>query len=232
MPPIPRIALTGEAIAAVLIQGPDAAAIDGSGVVTNDNEMELVEQAQAGDRDAFRQLVERYQRKVYSICYGYVKNAEDALDVSQEVFVKVFRYLDRFNRESSFYTWLYRITCNLCIDHIRKNKKVQSLEYDDRINREGTVEGDEYLMPSTLGLNADKVYARKELREKMLEALETLTEKHRTILILREVEGLSYEEMAEVLDISKGTVMSRLFHARKYMQVALQDYLQGNLKVE
>ena len=195
-------------------------------------ESEIVRRAQQGDRDAFRELVERYQRKVYSICYGMLKNNDDALDVSQEVFVKVFRYLEKFNHESSFYTWLYRITVNVCIDHIRKNSRVRKVEYDDRISHDpGDVEGGEHILPSTLGLNPDKVYGRKELREKMLEALETLSEKHRTILILREVEGLSYEEMAEVLNISKGTVMSRLFHARRYFQDAIAEYLQGDLKV-
>lgn len=195
-------------------------------------ESEIVRRAQSGDRDAFRELVERYQRRVYSICYGMLKNNEDSLDVSQEVFVKVYRYIENFNHQSSFYTWLYRITVNMCIDHIRKNKKIRNVEYDDRLSHHGDdVEGGEHIMPSTLGLNPDKVYGRKELREKMLAALDTLSEKHRTILLLREVEGLSYEEMAEVLQISKGTVMSRLFHARRYFQDAMADYLKGDLKV-
>lgn len=194
-------------------------------------ESDLVRRAQEGDRDAFRELVQKYQRKVYSISYGMLKNNDDALDVSQEVFVKVFRYLEKFNHQSSFYTWLYRITVNMCIDHIRKNKRVRNVEYDDRISHSGDVEGDEHILPSTLGLNPDKVYGRKELREKMLEALDTLSEKHRVILIMREVDGMSYEEMAEALDISKGTVMSRLFHARKYFQDAISEYIQGDLKV-
>ena len=198
---------------------------------TKDEEHKIVKRAQEGDQDAFRELVERYQRKVYSICYGMLKNPEDSMDVSQEVFVKVFRYLEKFNFESSFYTWLYRITVNMCIDFIRKNAKLRSVEFDDGVSRDGEVAGEEHIMPSTLGMNPDKAYGRKELREKMLEALESIPEKHRTILILREVEGLSYEELADVLKISKGTVMSRLFHARKYFQDALEEYLQGDLKV-
>lgn len=189
---------------------------------------ELVELAQKGDRDAFRQLVEKYQRRVYSISYGMLKNADDSMDVSQEVFVKVYRYLEKFNFQSTFYTWLYRITVNMCIDHIRKNKRVKNVEYDDGISRE---DGDEHTLPSRLGLNPDKVYGRKELREKMLEALDALGEKHRTILILREVDGLSYEEIADVLNISKGTVMSRLFHARRNFQEAIGDYVQGDLEI-
>ena len=195
------------------------------------NDLELVERIQSGDQDAFKDLVEKYQRKVYSICYGMLKDSESSMDVSQEVFIKVYRYIGKFNRESSFYTWLYRITVNMCIDHIRKNSRVKKVEYDDSLSHDGEVEGEEHILPSTLGLHPDKVYGRKELRQKMLEALETLSEKHRTILILREVEGLSYEEMADVLNISKGTVMSRLYHARRYFQEAIKDYLQGNLKV-
>lgn len=196
-----------------------------------DNDLELVERIQNGDRDAFKDLVERYQRKVYSICYGMLKDSESSLDVSQEVFIKVYRYLDKFNKNSSFYTWLYRITVNMCIDHIRKNSRVRRVEYDDRISHDGDIEGDEHILPSRLGLHPDKVYGRKELRQKMLEALETLTEKHRTILIMREVEGLSYEEMADVLNISKGTVMSRLFHARRYFQEAIREYVGSDLRV-
>lgn len=200
-----------------------------NGLETDD--LDLVELAQEGDRDAFRELVERYQRRVYSICYGMLKNADDSLDVSQEVFVKVYRYIGKFNKNSSFYTWLYRITVNMCIDHIRKAKRVTEVEYDDGISRDSGNATHDHVLPSRLGLNPDKVYGRKELRSKMLEALETLSEKHRTILILREVEGLSYEEIADVLNISKGTVMSRLYHARRYFQDAISEYLKGDLEI-
>lgn len=200
--------------------------------MVEDGDFELVARVQEGDRDAFKELVERYQRKVYSICYGMLKNPDDSLDVSQEVFIKVYRYIEKFNRESSFYTWLYRITVNMCIDHIRKNSRAKKVEYDDRLSHDGDTEGDDMLLPSTMGINPDRVYGRKELRQKMAEALETLSEKHRTILVLREVEGLTYEELADVLNISKGTVMSRLYHARRYFQAALSEYLQGDLRVK
>jgi RNA polymerase sigma-70 factor, ECF subfamily len=197
----------------------------------DDKEIELVKRAQQGDRDAFRQLVETYQRKVYGICIGMLKDPDDSMDVSQEVFIKVYRYLEKFNFESSFYTWLYRITVNKCIDFIRKQKRKREVDYDDGILRGDDVEGDDSILPSRLGINPDKVYGRKELRGKMLEALETLSEKHRTILILREVEGLAYDEIAEVLQISKGTVMSRLYHARRYFQDAVQEYVGDALEV-
>lgn len=197
-----------------------------------DEERQLVERAQAGDRDAFQEIVERYQRKVYSVCYGMLKNQQDSLDVSQDVFIKVYRYLEKFNHSSSFYTWLYRITVNKCIDFIRKQKRRAELDYDDAIGPNDNVEDDGNLMPSTLGVHPDRAYARKELREKMLEALDSLSEKHRTILILREVEGLAYEEIAEVLGISKGTVMSRLYHARRYFQQAMRAYLGDSIALK
>lgn len=197
-----------------------------------EDERELVERAQEGDQDAFQELVVRYQRKVYSICYGMLKNQQDSMDVSQDVFIKVFRYLENFNHSSSFYTWLYRITVNKCIDFIRKRKRRSEIDYNDAIGRDEDIDDDEQIMSSTLGLRPDRVYARKELREKMLTAIDTLSEKHRTILILREVEGLAYEEIADVLGISKGTVMSRLYHARRYFQDAIKEYLGESLVVK
>lgn len=193
---------------------------------------QLVERAQEGDRDAFQKLVKRYQDKVYSICYGKVKDDQDAMDVSQDVFVKVFQHLENFNRESSFYTWLYRIAVNTSIDFLRKQSRVSKVDYDDSIKSDDDVEGNEYLMPSKLGINPDRALDRKELRGKMLEALESLSDKHRTILNLREVEGLSYKELAEVLEISKGTVMSRLYHARQYFQEALEEYLGESVDLD
>lgn len=196
------------------------------------DDAELVERAQQGDRDAFGTLVDRYQEKVYSICYGKLKDEQDSLDVTQDVFVKVFRYLEDFNHNSSFYTWLYRIAVNTSIDYLRKQSRQAQVDYDDTIKSDEDVEGHDNLTPSTLGVEPDRAYDRKELRNKMLEALESLSDKHRTILNLREVEGLSYKEMADVLDISKGTVMSRLYHARQYFQEALDEYLDGSVSIE
>ncbi len=196
------------------------------------DDAELVERAQEGDREAFGLLVERYQEKVYSICYGKLKDEQDSHDVTQDVFVKVFRYLEDFNRNSSFYTWLYRIAVNTSIDYLRKQSRQAQVDYDDSIKSDEDVEGHDHLTPSTLGVDPDRAFDRKELREQMLEALESLSDKHRTILTLREVEGLSYKEMAEVLEISKGTVMSRLYHARQYFQEALEDYLDDSIAID
>src|SRR5690606_1115508 len=122
---------------------------------------------------------------------------------------------------SSLYTWLYRIAVNLSIDHLRKSSRHHQVDYDDTLEHRHDIDADGPLLPSTLGVDPARVYQRKELLEQLERAMSRLSEKHRAIIRLREVQGLSYTEIAEVLDISKGTVMSRLHHARKNLQQAL-----------
>jgi RNA polymerase sigma-70 factor (ECF subfamily) len=191
----------------------------------------LVKRVRNGDKDAFRELVERYQRKVFSIAYGMVGNREDAMDLVQDAFLKAYRNLDRFEGSSSFYTWLYRIVVNVCIDYIRRHGKRHKVEYDDQIQREEAVDADDRIHASKLGLDPTKVQGRRELIEQIEKALEELSPIHKEAIILREIEGLSYQEMAEVLDIATGTVMSRLHHARKNLQEKLREYVGAELKV-
>ena len=154
------------------------------------------------------------------------------MDLSQDAFLKAYRNLSRFEGSSSFYTWLYRIVVNVCIDHIRRSGKRTTVDYDDQVLRDTEVDGDENILPSTLGINPVKAYGRKELLEQIGAAVEELSPIHREAIILREIEGLSYKEMAEVIGVSKGTVMSRLHHARKNLQAKLQSYLRGDLDVD
>jgi RNA polymerase sigma-70 factor (ECF subfamily) len=183
------------------------------------DDLELVNQCRAGEQAAFKELVERYQRKVFQIALSMLHSREDALDVTQEAFIRVHKYLDHFKGSSSFYTWVYRIVVNLCIDHLRKDEKMQTLDYDDTI---GHSEGESAeLLTSSLGTNPGEAFDRKELRAQIKEALEDLSPTHRAIIIMREVEDLSYSEMAEIMQCSKGTIMSRLFHARRRLQQAL-----------
>lgn len=186
----------------------------------------LVEATRRGDRAAFRLLMQRYQRKVYSIAYGFLRNPEDALDVVQESFIKVHRYLHNFEGNSSFYTWLYRIVTNLCIDHIRKNRRHRELEFDDGIRHDGAEEGDgsAFVPPSSLG-DPTKLLQRREILEAVQEGLSHLSDKHRAVIVMRELQGMSYEEMARSMGCSKGTIMSRLFHARRNMQRLLTERL-------
>ena len=189
----------------------------------------LVACARDGDEDAFRVLFERYHRRAYTLAYGMVHNSDDALDIVQEAFIKAHRYLERFEGNSSFYTWFYRIVMNLAIDHIRKRKRARHVDFDDTIaHLEGDAPvGEESLLPRMLGQNPSKALARKEIREQVAKALDQLSDNHRAVLIMREFEGLSYQEMSEVMACSKGTIMSRLFHARRNMQRHLLEYMGG-----
>ncbi len=185
----------------------------------------LVERAVQGDQKAFRTLVEKYQRRVHTIAYGIVRNPDTALDITQDAFVKIHRNLATFKGDSSFYTWVYRIVLNLCIDRKRREARASEVDYDDAI-----AHGDGFTSAPTLAStgidNPAQAAHRKELVEHMDHALGTLSDEHRTILLLREVDGLSYEELADVLNVPKGTVMSRLFHARKNFQKSLSRYLR------
>ena len=183
---------------------------------------ELVRAAQKGDEGAFRQLVERYQRRIYQLALGMLKDPDEAMDIAQETFVRVHKYLPSFKGDSSFFTWTYRIGMNLCLDAQRRAGRVQRVDAadSDEAEVEAAMDPPSHALsgPSRQVLNA-------ELRKKIEEALSTLSDNHRAILLLRELDGLSYEELAGVLGIRKGTVMSRLFHARLKMQKKLREYL-------
>lgn len=188
----------------------------------------LVDRARAGDGDAFRILFQRYHRRAYSLAYGMVHHADDALDIVQEAFIKAHRYLDKFEGSSSFYTWFYRIVMNLAIDHIRKRKRARHVDFNDAIGHDGEgVVNEDSLLPRILGQNPGKSLARKEIRQQLNAALQELSDNHRSVLVMREFEGLSYQEMADVMGCSKGTIMSRLFHARKNMQKRLLEFMGG-----
>ena len=179
-----------------------------------DDDRRLVQAARNGDRAAFRTLVERHQRRVFAVALALLKNREDALDIVQETFLRAHRGLDGFDGDSQLFTWLYRIAHNLCIDHLRR-RRFETVQLDERI--EVADERDQ--------LDTDPVrnIMNDELRGKILAALDKLTPAHREVLMLREVEGLSYKEIADATDCNIGTVMSRLFHARKNLERHLRD---------
>ena len=181
---------------------------------------ELVVAARTGDHDAFKTLFERYHRRAYSLALGVVRHQEDALDVVQDAFIKAHKYLDKFEGNSSFYTWLYRIVMNLAIDHLRKHRRVKPVELDESRMEDGTEQG---LLPRILSGNPGRALQDKEIRTRIDDALDELSDNHRAVLVMRELDGLSYEEMAQTMNCSKGTIMSRLFHARRNMQRRLLD---------
>ncbi len=197
-----------------------------------ERDKELVRRVQDGDRQAFRELFDRYHRRAFAVAFGVVKNKQDALDIVQDAFIKVHKHIHNFQGSSSFYTWLYRIVMNLAIDHVRRAKKGRDLDYDDKVRRDDSdVAGDGAILPTILDANPRKTVLRRELADAIQAALGELPEYHRAVIMLREVEGLSYEEMSKILKVPKGTIMSRLFHARRKMQEALADYVQGELDI-
>ena len=179
-------------------------------------EKELISRCQQGDQGAWKEIFERYREKVYRVAYGVVRRREDALDIVQEVFVKLFRSLGDFKGKSNFYTYLYRMAINTAIDHTRKMRKFSA----------SSIDGEGAFHPSdTPEKRPDAILIDHELQEKVKKAMERLADDQRAVLILREVEGLSYQEIAETMGCSLGTVMSRLHYGRRKMQNLLGEYL-------
>ena len=194
---------------------------DPSGNDSRKEDRALVLSAQQGDQQAFRRLVEKYQRRVFQLALGMVKDPDEAMDIAQETFVRVHRYLPSFKGDSSFFTWAYRIAVNLCLDASRRRGRGEPIEFD-----EGDADVEAGMDPPSAALaGPQRMALNKELGVKIEDALASLSENHRAILVLREVDGLSYEELSQTLGIRKGTVMSRLFHARLKMQRKLREYL-------
>ena len=177
----------------------------------------LVKLAQRGDMPAFEELVARHRDKIYARAYTMMRNEDAALDLSQEAWVKAWQRLAQFQGDSSFATWATRITINVCLDQLRKNKR-QRAESIEEMNEESG--GVERQMP-VVTVNPTERLERGELRQKIDEALGKLSEEHRTVLVLHEFQEMEYKEIAKTVGISIGTVMSRLFYARRKMAVLL-----------
>jgi len=182
------------------------------------DEAELLERAKKGDSDAFGTLVERYQRRVANVAFAVVHNQDDAIELAQETFVRAYENLRKFESRSSFSTWLYRIAANLAIDFWRREGRHVVLHGED-------AETEIQRLPAERG-DSFKTASRKELSGRLSQALEELTPEHRAVILLREVEGLSYDEISEVLQCPRGTVMSRLHYARNRMRGLLKDFSQ------
>lgn len=191
------------------------------------SDFELVQQAANGDESAFEVLVKKYQQKVYTIAYGISHNQQDALDISQEVFIKIYKKLKNFRGASSFYTWLYRITTNLSIDFQRRKKKVTKVEFDERILEEPIPEA---RTGEDKKFDPGDILERKEIHGAILKAIETLPEDQKTTVVLRELENLPYREIAKVMNCSIGTVMSRLHYGRKKLQEMLSPLLPESVE--
>jgi RNA polymerase sigma-70 factor (ECF subfamily) len=186
-------------------------------------EMDLVRRAQRGDLAAYDELVKRYQERIYATVYHMTSNHEDANDLAQDSFIKAFQALKSFKGGSSFYTWLYRIAVNKTINFLKQRKNRVHMSLNDLdFNTENN--------PDLVALISDKTPRREaglnELSEKLNAALLKLSEPHRVVVVLHDVQGQSHEEIAEIMDCNIGTLRSRLFYARQQLQSLLADYLK------
>ena len=191
--------------------------------MTREEELEIILRVRAGDTDAFEALVLEHQNKVYSLALRMVGNEEDARDMAQEAFIRAFNSLASFRGESKFSVWLYRLTSNICIDFLRgrAKRRTVSLNWEDEDGEEGELEiPDERFSPEAR-------LERTELRESVRRGLDSLSPEYREILLLREINGLSYDEISRALNLEEGTVKSRIFRARK----KLSEFLirEGNI---
>jgi RNA polymerase sigma-70 factor, ECF subfamily len=180
-----------------------------------DDEQDQIRRARRGDREAFGVLVQRYQQRVVGVARALVHNPDDAVELAQETFIRAFQNLRSFEGRSSFSTWLYRIASNLAIDWRRRETRypiAHGEEAENELRKIPSGEGDSF-----------RALARDELSRKVRAALKELTAEHRQVILLREMEGLSYEEISEILDCPKGTVMSRLHYARNHLRTLLKD---------
>jgi RNA polymerase sigma factor RpoE len=190
---------------------------------SRDDERELLRRAKAGELTAYDDLVRRYQERVYATIYHMTSNHEDANDLAQETFIKAFQALQSFKGDSSFFTWLYRIAVNKTINHLKQRKRRIHVSLNDLdINAEHD--------PDLVALISDKTPRRDlnlaELQERLNAAMQKLSEIHRMVVTLHDVQGLSHEEISQIMNCNVGTVRSRLFYARQQLQAYLSDYLK------
>lgn len=189
-----------------------------------DADLVVVRQVQAGDVAAFDRLISKYRERVLGIVYNMTSNREDAADLTQDTFIKAFQSIQRFGGQSSFFTWLYRIAVNSTLSHLRKSRlrsffSLEGIDADEPVSREIVA-----ALTDKTGVDRDS-YVR-ELQEKLNEAMQKLSITHRTVVTLFEIDGLSHQEIAEVMGCSVGTVRSRLHYAKQLLQSELQPYLR------
>lgn len=184
-------------------------------------DVELVARARQQDVEAYNELIRRYHPRIYALLYNMTSNREDAEDLAQDVFFRAYKALPRFKGDSSFYTWTYRIAVNRAISFLKTRKKRAGLSLDDV---DGGVERD----PAYVELSSQDTPFREatisEIQEKLNKALQTLSENHRTVVVMHDIQGIPHDEIAKTLGISSGTVRSRLFYARKLLQVELAEF--------
>jgi RNA polymerase sigma-70 factor (ECF subfamily) len=188
-----------------------------------DTDWAIVQRVQSGDVAAFDRLILKYRERVYGVLYNMTANRADAADLTQDAFIKAFQSIQRFHGQSSFFTWLYRIAINSTLTHLRKAKLRTFFSFENINDGEQTAD---LINQLTEKNGADRELFMRELQEKLNEAMQKLSIKHRTVVTLFEIDGLSHEEIAEVMACSVGTVRSRLHYAKQLLQAELQPYLR------
>jgi RNA polymerase sigma-70 factor (ECF subfamily) len=183
----------------------------------------LIRAALSGEEEAFRVLMERYKSRAYHVALGIAGDPDDALDVVQEAFVKAYYNLKAFRFGANFYTWFYRLLVNQAIDRWRKSSRSQAVSLDEKWLSEEVSPPDSVVYPRT----PEDLAENRQLSDALTRAIADLPEYHRAVIMLREVDGLAYEEIAKTLDCSVGTVMSRLHYARAKLKEALKGYREG-----
>ena len=191
---------------------------------SNDEVHRLVSRAIDGDFDAFDQIMLLYRERLYGVIYNMTFNHEDAADLTQESFVKAFRSLSKFKRKSSFFTWLYRIGVNLTLTHLKRKKARKFFSFDQLIDQNKSK--DHSVEFSSSETSSVKTTLLNELHEKLNEALSKLSDKHRTIVVRFEIDGLSHKEIASIMKCTEGTVRSRLHYAKVQLQSLLSEYVK------
>lgn len=190
-----------------------------------EDDLVLVARSQAGDATAFDELVTRHRRRAFAMIFQLVRNEQDAWDIAQDGFFKAWKSIGRFRGQSAFYTWLYRILMNLAIDFLRRRQAGGATEFDDAVGLQ-QIEPGSLTTPRSAPAPPEGL-AGKEIRARIDEAIGRLSADHRAVIVMREIEGLDYQEIADTMGCSLGTVMSRLFYARKKMQTMLRDLYEN-----
>jgi RNA polymerase sigma-70 factor, ECF subfamily len=198
---------------------------EASDAINGPDDLELVARCQRGDTAAFNELVTRYRTRAFSMIYNMVRNEQDAWDLAQDGFLKAWKSIAKFRGQSSFYTWLYRILMNVTIDALRKKQIAGGTEFDDQIGLDNIAPGAATAPKSEMEPAAR--ISDQEIRERIDAAIARLSPEHRTAIVMREIDGLEYSEIAEQMNCSIGTVMSRLFYARKKLQALLKDVYEN-----
>lgn len=190
---------------------------------------ELVKRINDGEMELFEEIIARYETKVFGVIYYMMRNKNEVEDIAQEVFIKVFKNLRKFKGDSSLYTWIYKITVNLCLDELKKRKKVVYLDEKVEVN-----DSELEIQLSSNEKDQAKLYEEKELKECMQKCIRELPEKQRIMLILRDIQGLPYEEISRITGIKLGTVKSQINRARLKLKDLIEkegtflEYIESN----